>query len=149
MLVENLLEVPFPPEKAAEWALERGARGPYGTDMEKLLELASAEWGFKVEKKELFSAPVFKKSAVIINVSGDISEKKGIFSTGGHYVMAIFSLGETVAVLDPYLYSGKYSGTYRRAFARERDGIVYTTAEALSLDSRGRTPPFYEVTALG
>ena len=66
-----------------------------------------------------------------------------MFSTGGHYVVALGILGGKVCIADPGLYSGKYSTAARKAKVTVSGDLVFADAETLNADCIGRAPRYY------
>ena len=76
--------------------------------------------------------------AVICNSAG-----RGMFSTGGHYVVALGILGGKVCIADPGLYTGKYSTAARKAKVQVSGDLIFADAETLNADCIGRAPRYY------
>ena len=107
MLVENLLDVPFPPEEAAKMAKACGAREGYGTDLYIFSPVFAAAFGMTCrdteDPNEALRFLQEGKGMVIANVRGDRPEDGyiGVFSDSGHYVVIAEAEGSTVKVWAP------------------------------------------------
>jgi len=68
---------------------------------------------------------------------------KGMFSTDGHYVVALGLLDGKICLADPGLYAGKYSTARRRAAVTLSGDLLLTTLSVLDADCVGRWPRYY------
>lgn len=87
-----------------------GCRAAEGTDMGKVSKYLKSNYGFKYEVTsdiDKLIAHLKKGYKAIANVGG-----KGYFSSGGHFVCVagITNSGKAI-VLDPYMYTGKFTCT--------------------------------------
>ena len=122
-------------------AIRCGARVPGGTDMKRLTGQLCKTYGLKcVQSNHLSELTKHLKSGgvAICNTAG-----RGMFSTGGHYVVALGFLGDKLCVADPGLYAGKYSTARRRAAVRVSGDLLLTDAATLDADCVGRWPRYY------
>ena len=91
MLVENMLDVPFPVEEAAKMAKACGAREGYGTNLYIFAPVFAAAFGMKVrdteDGREALRFLQEGRGMVIANTYGDRPEHIGVFSDGGHYIV--------------------------------------------------------------
>lgn len=145
MVVENLTGRLFPPQEAAAYAIENGARVPGGTDMGRLAKCLCRTFGLKVKTSDRVSELVahLKANGVsIVNTGGDRSGHKGVFSNGGHYLTVLGINGGELIIGDPGLYDGKYDKPYRKAVTVS--GKVCLAAPAvLDEDCKNRSPRYY------
>lgn len=146
MVVENLLGQHLTPPEAAAFALKCGARASNGTNMHRLAALATMRWDMTVTEtsdlRELLSA--LKSGAMAIcNVSGNRTGHKGIFSTGGHYIVACGGDESCIQVLDPGMYPGKFRADYRAEAVTQLGEVLLCAPETLELDCLGRSPRYY------
>lgn len=83
--------------------------------------------------------------AAIILVKGDRDDYKGVFSKGGHYVVAISEERDgRIAVLDPSYKEGKYDTEGRKGKVELREGVVcLCDIQVLVEDSKPADPAFY------
>ncbi len=122
-------------------ALSSGARVSGGTDMKRLTAGMSRKYGVKCTQSNSIAelkAHLEKGGVAICNTAG-----KGMFSTGGHYVVALGLLGEKVCLADPGLYAGKYNTAKRRAAVTVTGDLLLTTTTVLDADCTGRWPRYY------
>ena len=66
-----------------------------------------------------------------------------MFSTGGHYVVALGMLDGKLCLADPGLYAGKYSTARRKAAVKESGDLLLTDGATLDADCVGRWPRYY------
>lgn len=83
--------------------------------------------------------------AAVINVSGDREDHIGVFSHGGHYVVAINQEPDgRVAVLDPSYKPGKFDEEGRKGLVEMKNEVIaLCDPELLGVDAKERTPSFY------
>lgn len=147
MVLEATTGIKLPPEKMAPYAIKVGARVSGGTDMSKLANALAADFGLKVAEYDRVEGLVSVLAAggiAICNVSGDKPTMKGIFSNGGHYIVAAgIAADGRIIVYDPGMYTGKYSTTHRRKFVEVAGDRLLVSADALHADCAFRSPRYY------
>lgn len=146
MVLVNLLSLDITPAETAAFALKYGARADSGTNMRRLSSLASQRWELTVETGNDLAALIaaLKEGAMAIcNVSGDRAGHKGIFSTGGHYIVACGGDESCIQVLDPGIYQGKFRAAYRAEAVAQLGDVLLCTPETLESDCKGRNPRYY------
>ena len=79
---------------------------------------------------------------VIINVGGDHDDHIGIYSHGGHYVLAIGYDGEEMCILDPSIKDGKFEEEGRVGKVRVDHPYTYCTPDVIVSDTQNRNPCF-------
>ena len=122
-------------------AINGGARVSGGTDMRRLASLICGRYGLKVATTS--SLPELQRHLIRGGVAICNSAGRGMFSTGGHYVVALGILGGKVCIADPGLYTGKYSTAARKAKVTVSGDLVFADAETLNADCIGRAPRYY------
>ena len=125
-------------------AVSCGARVPGGTNMLVLIQAVSQRYGLgykTTSSKDVMEQHLQKGGVVIANCAG-----KGMFSTGGHYVTVLGSLGGKLCIADSGLYTGKYSTAVRRAKVTVSGDLIFADAETLDADCVGRWPKYYLLT---
>lgn len=146
MVVENLTGEDFAPPDCAKFAIECGARVSGGTDMKALGEALCARFGLTMSLSnsvEAMCAALDNGGVAVVNVGGDRSGYTGLFSDGGHYVVAVCYDGGRVGVLDPGYYSGKFDKSGRRGKVEKVGDVCWCEAEDLDLDAQNRSPRYY------
>lgn len=122
-------------------AINGGARVSGGTNMITLANLIARQYKVKFTTSNNVSelqSHLKKGGVAICNVAG-----RGMFSTGGHYVVALGTLGGKICIADPGLYTGKYSTAARRAKVTVSGDLIFADAVTLDSDCNGRYPRYY------
>lgn len=122
-------------------AVNGGARVSGGTDMRRLAQLIAQQYKLKYITTSSVSelqAHLKKGGVAIANSAG-----RGMFSTGGHYVTVLGTLGGKLCIADPGLYTGKYSTAARRAKVTVSGDLIFADAATLDNDCIGRAPRYY------
>ena len=122
-------------------AVNGGARVSGGTDMRRLASLICGRYGLKVATTS--SLPELQRHLIRGGVAICNSAGRGMFSTGGHYVVALGILGGKVCIADPGLYTGKYSTAARKTKVTVSGDLIFADAETLNADCIGRAPRYY------
>lgn len=92
--------------------------------------------------KEMQSALELGGMAVV-NVGGDRSGYKGVFSNGGHYIVASGYYNGKIIVVDPGYYAGKYSKSWRQGVTVLNGGVLAAAPEVIDKDAANRSPKYY------
>lgn len=122
-------------------AVNGGARVSGGTDMRRLATLVARQYGLRVNTtsdRATLLEHLRRGGVAICNTAG-----RGMFSSGGHYVVALGELGGKVCIADPGLYTGKYSTAARRAKVTVSGDLIFADAATLDADCIGRYPRYY------
>lgn len=144
MIVETLRpHVAFDPSAAAAFSRAVGARVSGGTDMELLSRRVGEKFGLRVKGTNLICELLIHLKNGGVAVAN--SAGRGMFSTGGHYVVVLAEEGGLLTIADPGFYSGKYGVRYpkRKAAVRVCGKLLRTSPEALDADCVGRMPRYY------
>ena len=145
MVVETLTGKRFPPEQAAAFALECGARVSTGTDMAVLAKALARAFGLTVRHTNSVTdlPAALKRGAIAIaNVGGDRSGYKGVFSDGGHYVVVLgLAPDGRLMLADPGFYAGKYQKPHRKA-VEVAGNLLYAPPQVLDKDAQNRNPRY-------
>lgn len=150
IVIDNLFgKGTLPPEESAKFAIECGARVSGGTNMSIFVENLLKKYKMQFVALNDIDSVVSRltdptKCIAIANVSGDIDGvKTGIFSNGGHYIVLSQADSNSVQIIDPGLYSTKYSSAYRKKFVNVQDGLCYAVATTVDFDCKNRNPKYY------
>lgn len=122
-------------------AVNGGARVSGGTDMKRLATLVARQYGLRVNTtsdRTTLLEHLRRGGVAICNTAG-----RGMFSSGGHYVVALGELGGKVCIADSGLYTGKYSTAARRAKVTVSGDLIFADAATLDADCIGRYPRYY------
>ena len=151
ILLGNLCGIDFPPNKAAEYAIKCGARVSGGTDMQLLSACIARDYGLTrtlTDDVGKLTASLKNGAVAVCNVGGDNDSTgyKGVFSTGGHYLVAVGVDDDAVLLVDPGMYDTKYSSSYRSSKVNVlsvKDGIIAADKAVLDGDCANRAPRYY------
>ena len=80
---------------------------------------------------------------VIINVGGNHDDYVGLYSTVGHYILAVAYDGEELCILDPSYKEGKYEIEPHTGKVRVDYPFTYCRPEHIIADTQNRATPFY------
>lgn len=119
-----------------------------GTDMQIYSQALADRFNLKVTSTDSIDDMIkclTSGGAAIINVGGDHDNHVGIFSDVGHYIFAksYDQSRNEVEIFDPAYKKDKYSIPGRREYVRIQNFTIYTSPEAIVLDTQNRTPAFY------
>lgn len=140
-------------EEVTQLSLDTGCRAASGTDMIALGRSVAKKYPVSVitsSSSEAVLKALSGDSVVIANVGGDRDGYKGVFSTGGHYIV----LGEVsedgmVDVIDPGMYNGKYMKTERQCVKVTHcaaGDILTAEMSVIDKDCENRSPRYYIIT---
>ena len=147
MLVENMLDVPYPPEVAAKEAKACGAREGYGTNLYIYAPVVAEHFGMKLtvteDGQEALRFLQEGRGMVIANTYGDRPEHIGVFSDSGHYIVVAEAKGTEVKVWDPMykLGSDRFEKEGRKAKVRLDGTDAYADFSEIEKDCFER--PFF------
>ena len=149
ILLGNLCGIDFPPDKAAEYAIKCGARISGGTDMKLLSACICRDYRLVRELTDdvgKLTASLKNGAVAVCNVGGDRDGYEGVFSDGGHYLVAVGAADDAVLLVDPGMYDTKYSGEYRSSKVNVlsiRAGLIAADRAVLDKDCANRAPRYY------
>lgn len=125
----------------ARFAMNSGARVSGGTDMRRLSAAICGRYGLTCRMTSDVNAlrqHLRSGGCAICNAAGN-----GIFSTGGHYIVALGELDGRVCIADPGIYSGKYASHTRKAAVTLQGELLLTDYAVVDKDCTGRAPRYY------
>lgn len=147
IVLEATTGIKLPPEKMAPYAIKAGARVNGGTDMRRLSNALAEDFNIPIAEYDRVEGliSVLKAGGIAIcNVSGDKANMKGVFSNGGHYIVAAgIAADGRIIIYDPGMYKGKYSSAYRRKHVEVSGDRLLASADILHADCAGRSPRYY------
>ena len=147
MLIENMLGVPFPPEEAARFFLECGARADVGTNFYIGAKAVAERFGLAVrDTEDAAEALAFLQAGrgmVIANTYGDRPEDGyiGVFSDSGHYILLTGAKDGEAYVLDPMYRPGRFDKPGRAGKVRLRGPLAAADFSIVASDCVNR--PFF------
>ena len=147
MVAENMLGVSFPPEEAAQFGLDCGARPAFGTNLYIYSKAFAEKFNLKVtDTEDADEALAFLKAGrgmVIANTYGDRPEDGyiGVFSNSGHYIVLAEAQGTQVKVWDPMYRPGRFDIPGRIGKVRMDGTDAWADFSVIREDCRNR--PFF------
>ena len=146
MLINNMTMDKPELQDIIELVYESKANREPGTEM-KLLGPLTAE-RFNLDYKETDSvgeliAHLQNGGMAVVNVGGDREGHTGVFSHGGHFILAVAFVDGEICILDPSWKEGKFDEDGRKGFVREVAPYLYCAPEVLVRDTENRTPGYY------
>lgn len=147
MLAENMLGADFPPEAAARFGIECGARVAVGTDFYIYARAFAESFGLNVtdteDADEALRFLLEGRGMVIANTFGDRPPDGyiGVFSDGGHYIVLASAEGSTVKVWDSMYRPGRFDIPGRAGKVRMDGCDAYADFSVVRSDCKGR--PFF------
>lgn len=113
MVVSSCKEI-IRPDTMSDISMENGYRGLEGTS-DGLFSYVSNRWG--IEMKTLHSSfeahQACKEGYFVVICCG-----AGLWTTGGHYILAVGANDTEIEIYDPYLYNGKFDKLGRQGKVR-------------------------------
>lgn len=147
MIVENLTTHKIGPQLMAQYSINKRARVSGGTDMNVLAKAISADYGMEFSATSDESALLNHLQAggmAVVNVGGNRNGYIGVFSDGGHYIVAagLTSDGKVI-ILDPGYYVGKFNKTGRTGKVKMNGNYCICDMSVLAEDTASKTPAYW------
>ena len=146
MVVEHLTNQTLSLEACVQLNYEAKANVEIGTRMNKLGPLAAERFGMEyrsTDKIEEALRHLQQGGEVIINVGGSHDAHIGIYSKGGHYILAIGYDGEHLCILDPAYREGKFDADHCKGRVLVDAPFTYCAPELIVEDTQNRATPYY------
>lgn len=148
MLVSYLTGKQMDIETFRDLAYVSKSNADVGTDMQIYSQALARRFNLKSENTNRIEDMIrclASGGAAIINVGGDHDDHVGIFSDVGHY---IFAKGydrsrNELEILDPAFRKDKFNIPGRREYVRVNNFTLYSSPEAVELDTQNRDPAYY------
>jgi len=147
MIISSMTDSIVNPEAMAAYAINCGARVNGGTDATVLAENICQDYGLTYETtsdEDKLLSHLSKGYMAIGNVGGDRANWVGVFSSAGHFIVVAGAIGQTVMVLDPGYYAGKFNLTGRTGkVSVDEEGYCYCDISVLAMDTANRNPSYW------
>lgn len=146
MLVELLTLEHFGLTECRDFAMHLRANHGIGTDMTILAPAIAEKYGLILSKTDDTAELVHclrDGGKAIVNVGGNREGHDGIFSAGGHYVLAVSATACEICILDPSWTKEKYTSEPRKLCVRQQEYWLYCAPGVLDKDKATRTPGYY------
>lgn len=146
MIVEHLTTKELSLEECVQLSYRSGANRKIGTRMEHLGPLVAELYGLSftmTNDVNVLLAHLRDGGEAAVNVGGDHDDHIGLFSKGGHYIVAVSYDGKEVCILDPSYKEGKYNEEGRKGKVRVDEPFAYCSAEDLNADVQNKEIPYF------
>ena len=146
MMVEHLTTPQLSIEECVRINYAAGANLQIGTRMGSLGPALADKFNLKFEATKDVDAMLRclqTGGRVIILVDGDREGYTGLYSHGGHFILAISYDGENLCILDPSYKDGKYQEEGRVGKVQVNYPFTYCKPEYIVEDSLNREAPFF------
>ena len=146
MVIERLCVETLSLEECRDLAISAGANRKPGTSMDILAPVIAERFDLDLEMTDdtdRLAGCLRGGGAAVVHVGGDREGYTGVFSHGGHYVVAISMREKEFCILDPSWEETKYADEPRKSRVRQNGVWLYATAEVLREDTANRSPGFY------
>lgn len=146
MMLEQLLLGEYSLEEIRDLAVSCKANLNPGTDMKVFGQELCSRYELLLhmsDRTEDLIECLQTGGRVIINVGGDREGHTGVFSHGGHYILAVACQDNTVTVLDPSWKNGKFDEPERKGKVKVQYPFCLCSTEVLKEDTANRTPAYY------
>ena len=141
MLIEGLAGIVLTVPEAVAFSVEMGAN-QFGTNMLCFGQAIADRYGLSfeaVDSMESLLACLDEGGMAILNVG----KSKGLFSDGGHFILAVKRTGQEVYILDPSATKEKYSAPYRKGLSRMEYPYVIAAEQTVQEQIANRSPACY------
>lgn len=130
MVVSSAKEIIYP-DAMGDIAREQGFRIPGGTS-DDLFWYIAERWGIEIEQLHS-SYDAFdrcKDGWFVIMACGE-----GLWTTGGHFIVAVGTEGDKIEIFDPYLYQGKFEQYGRQGKVEVRGTSCFVQIDTFKANS--------------
>lgn len=134
MIVSSCREI-VKPNQMCDISKQNGHR-PDGGTADSLYPYVAQRWGIEYKRlKSSFEAhQACKEGWFVVICCG-----AGLWTTGGHYILAVGATDTDIEIYDPYLYNGKFNSSSRRGKVRLDGNSAWVNINAFKASSNART----------
>ena len=146
MIIDQLTTEKFSVRECTKLSMAVGGNHSSGTDMEILAPALAEKFNLDYKPSKDITAAieaVRDGGRVIALVGATEPQHKGIFTTGGHYIVVISATAEEVCILDPNWTSKNFKKWEKEGLVRMEGTLVYTTPEILHNEVKTIWPGYY------
>ena len=146
MVVDHLTTHHLSIEDCVQLSYEAKANIIVGTRMCFLGPLAAEKFGMDFRASSDINEVLAHLQAggeVVINVGGSHDDYVGLYSKGGHYIVAIAYDGKELCILDPSYKENKYEIEPHKGKIRVDYPFTYCDPQVIMDDTQNRETPFY------
>lgn len=146
MLIEQLTHYELSLHECIRLIYRAGANKRKGLQMTVFGQPLADEFGLGYKASSSMDellACLQKGGRAVINVGGDHDDYVGLYSNGGHCILAISYDGNELCILDPGYKPGKYESAPRAGKVRVDDPFTYCKPQFIAEDTQNRELPFH------
>lgn len=147
MIVSSMTDNIVDPKFMATYAITKKARVSGGTDFNILAKNICIDYGLTYETtsdENKLLKHLQSGGMAVANVGGDRSGYTGVFSSEGHFIVVANCNGNTLTILDPGYYSGKFNKAGRkRKVTIDKNNYCYCNISVLDKDTENRSPAYW------
>ena len=142
MVVSSSKEI-VRPDTMGDIARENGFRPNGGTAWE-LFPYVAQRWGLETrEVKSSYEAlQACRDGYFVVILCG-----AGLWTTGGHYILAVGSRGDQIEIFDPYLYAGKFNRYGRQGKVSVEGNSCFVQIDTFKQNSEAHAFFAYKITS--
>ena len=150
MLVGILTDKQLEPQEAVRISVRAGANH-FGTDMPIFAKEIAEQYGLELSsgssKEELMNEGNFDYEQIRKMCNYRLLAEKqiaqGLFSDGGHFVLAAKAEGENIYIIDPSFKQEKYDKDYRQGLFTMEPPYIVVSADNVMDQIKYRMPSWY------
>ena len=142
MMVDQLTMQPFSVRECAQLSMDCGGNHDDGTDMEIFGPVLAEKFGlefYPTNDVALATEELRNGGRVILLVGGDREGRKGVFSSGGHFVLIISTTEDEFCILDPSWRRDKYTLPEKNGLVRQDGLFIYAPHSVVDEDKVNRS----------
>ena len=146
MMVDHLTTEHLSIEECIRLVYKVGANIKIGTRMNILGPALAEKFGLNYKSSNNMDEVIRclqEGGRVIINVGGSHDDYVGLYSRGGHYILAIAYDGKELCILDPSYKEAKYEIEPHFGKVRVDYPFTYCQAQTIIDDTQNRETPYY------
>ena len=134
MVVSSLKEI-IRPDTMGDIAIENGFRVNGGTSA-KLFPYIAERWGLETKpvKSSYEALEACREGYLVVILVG-----AGLWTTGGHYILAVGHRNDEIEIYDPYLYSGKFNRYNRQGKVSVEGNSCFVQIDTFKQNSEARS----------
>lgn len=146
MLIDRLTLTEFTITECRDLSMEVGANLQPGTNMDILAPAVGKKFQLAYQPSndiaELMQC-LHHGGCAVVHISGDYDDYIGVFSHGGHYVVAISATDTEICVLDPSWKKNKYEEKGRKGKVRQDGFYTYVSPDTIQQEVARQKTHYY------
>lgn len=146
MMIDRLCTVPLSVEECRDLAMTCGANIDPGTDMTVLGPVLAEKFDLRLLMSDSTEDLIYylaRGGCAILNPGGDRDGYHGLFTAGGHFIVAVSYRNGEFLILDPSMEEDKFDTEERKGRVRTEGNLIYASPAAIEGDTENRRPRYY------